>query len=146
MREYIRNDVWNRAVILLIESQILQPLGIKSSGVEVERCCGSKNLRVARPSQTLVALRTIGRNIQEIAFLSPDNIVLELIEKGARGFEVSGLFHRRVNDDTGELLRINVAGPSAHGYITKPLKGEVRLVDLLTAARCYVADCLPCRT
>ena len=40
-----------------------------------------ENLGVSSPTEPLVALRAIGGNLEEIAFLSPDDVVLELVQQ-----------------------------------------------------------------
>ena len=66
-------------VVLALEMvglQIFQPLGEKRRYIHIE-CRGSaKCLRISGPAEAFVPLRTIGRHIKEIAFLSPNNIML----------------------------------------------------------------------
>ena len=40
-----------------------------------------EHLRIAGPTEPLVALRTVGRHVEEIAFLPPDDVVLQLVDQ-----------------------------------------------------------------
>jgi len=86
----VANHVGDGAVVLLVERQILQPFGIKAGDVMEERCRRRKNLRIARPAQPLIALGTVRGDIQKIAFLSPDDVVLQLIDQRAGTFKFPG--------------------------------------------------------
>jgi hypothetical protein len=81
LAEDVGNHEGHAAVRELIGGHILQPLGKEGGDVHVERRCSGKRLRVARPSEPLVALRTIGRDVHEIALLPPDDVVLQLVQE-----------------------------------------------------------------
>ena len=68
------------AIVLLIERDVFQPLGIKRGGVVIERSRSRKDLRVAGPTQALVALRAVRGNVEKVSFLSPNNVVLQLVQ------------------------------------------------------------------
>lgn len=63
----------------LIRSQILEPLRIESSSVRVKGRRTRKDLCITSPSKPLIALRAISRNVEEIPFLSLEDVVLKLI-------------------------------------------------------------------
>jgi hypothetical protein len=81
LAEHVGDHEGDAAVGELIGGHILQPFGQEGGDVHVERRRSRERLRVARPSKPLVALRTIGRHVHEIAFLAPDNVVLQLIQE-----------------------------------------------------------------
>ena len=88
--EHVRDDVRNTAVRHLVGRQVGQPLGEEPGYVHVERGGSAENLRIASPAQALVALRAVGGHVEEIPFLSPGDVVLELVEHRVRCFERSG--------------------------------------------------------
>jgi hypothetical protein len=95
---YSGNDVGKRTVFRLpILRGRNQPAREKRRDTEVVLRRVHEELRVARSSQTLVTLRTIGRNFEIIAFLSPNDVVKKLIQIGVRRREISGARHRGVN-------------------------------------------------
>ena len=74
--------MWHAAILVLIRCNILQPLGEEIRNVHIERRGRRKGLCVAGPAKPFVALRTVSRHVDEVAFLSPDDVVLELIDEG----------------------------------------------------------------
>ena len=81
MRQDVGDHERHRAVVFLIERDILQPLGVKRSGVMIERSGSRENLRVPSPAQAFVALRAVRGDVEKISFLAPKNVVLQLIQK-----------------------------------------------------------------
>ena len=77
----IGNNPGQRAAPVLIGRDIAQPLREKSRDVEVERRGGREDLRVAGPAQPLVALRAVGRHVEEVAALAPYDILLQPVEE-----------------------------------------------------------------
>ena len=60
---------------------VLQLFGKESLHIHVEGSCRREHLGIRGPTQALVPLRAVGGNVDKVAFLAPDNIVLKLIEK-----------------------------------------------------------------
>src|SRR5215216_5779894 len=70
--DYIRNDRRDSALQLnLLGGEILEPGGEKPIGVIQEGCCWGKDLEVPGPTETLITLRAIGWDIEEIAAHTP---------------------------------------------------------------------------
>jgi hypothetical protein len=71
LTEDIGNDEGNTPVRKLIGRKILQPLREESGDIHIE--CGGrgKDLCITRPTETLVALRTIGWDIQRRVMRAP---------------------------------------------------------------------------
>ena len=103
----VRHDMRDRAVLGLVEFDVAEPLGIERIRVHQEHGRAAKNLHVARPAQTLVALRAVG---------------------GA------GLAHGRVQHERGEVLGADLAGPFQYLRVSKAVVGEARLVFCVPAA------------
>ena len=66
-----------------------------------------EDLDVAGPAQPLVALRTVGGHIHEIAFLAPHDVVLQLVEQRIGALEVAGASHVRVQHDAGHRVAVD---------------------------------------
>src|ERR1700722_12190920 len=128
--EHIRYNEWNTAAVELIGCKILEPLAEKSVDVHVERGRGCEHLRIAGPTQPLVALRTIGRHVEEIPLLSPLNIVLQLIDQrfGCRKAAAHG--HVRVQSDSRDAVARQFSGVTAHRDIAEALVSEVGFKNL----------------
>ena len=89
-----------------------------------------EHLRVAHPPEPLVALRAVGRHVDEVALLPPDDVVLELVDQRLRRLERAGRRHVRVHDDAGQAVERQLARVAVHGDVPESLEREVRLVDL----------------
>ena len=127
--ENIGNHPGNRAIRLLVRSDVGQPLREESGDVRVERRGGREHLRVAGPAESLVALRTVGGDIQEVAALSPHDVVLELVDERVGCLERARRRHIRVNNDACDRIERRRAGKSVDCDVSKSLKSEMRLVD-----------------
>src|SRR6516164_11469387 len=127
----MRQNAWNHkghgAVVLLIERDVFQPLGVKGGGVVIERGRARKDLSIAGPAETFIALRAVCRHIEKISFLAPDDVVLQLVEKRIRSLEQARPGDGRMHDNARKVLRVYFARPAAHRDITKPLKSEMWL-------------------
>ena len=64
-------------------------LGEERRNVHVEGSRADEYLRIARPSQTLIALRAIGWDIKKIALLPPDDIALQLVDQRVGTIELA---------------------------------------------------------
>ena len=73
--EYIWYDMRHAAVASLVGGEIVKPLFEEALNIEIEARRADKHLRVARPAEPLVALRTIHRYIEEIVFLAVEYVL-----------------------------------------------------------------------
>ncbi len=117
----------------MIGRDIAHPFGEETRDIHVEGGRAREDLGVSGPAQPLVALRTISRDIQEIALLPPQDIVLQLVDKRLRGRKIAGRPDVGMNDDAGQAVEIEFTRITFNRDITKSLKGEVRLVDFDSA-------------
>jgi hypothetical protein len=60
--------------------EIGEPLREEPRHVHVERRRADEDLCITRPAEAFVALRTVGRHVDEVAPLAPDNVLLESVE------------------------------------------------------------------
>ena len=64
----------------ILEALRMQPLSEEAFYVKIDRRRSGKYLRVTRPADALVSLRTVGGDIDKVTLLSPDNIAVKLID------------------------------------------------------------------
>ena len=98
----MRNDPIDRTVLALLERHILHPLGEKALNIEVDSPRAAKHLRIARPAETLVPLRTVGGDVEIVTLLRPQNIVIELIDLLIAAHKIAGARHVRMYRHGGE--------------------------------------------
>src|SRR3954451_13584836 len=85
----------------------MEPFRKKGSNVHQKRCRADKHLGVPGPTETFIPLRAVGRNIEEVALLSPKDVMLQLVHKRVRTGELPCPFHGRMQHDTREILQPN---------------------------------------
>ncbi len=99
------------AALALVGGQIPQPFAEETLHIVEIRCGADEDLGVACPAQALIPLWAVGGHVQEIPALAPDDVGKELIEHRIAGFQPPDALHVRVDDDGGEALGPNLAGP-----------------------------------
>ena len=131
---FARRDIGETAVARLSVLDIAHPFLEKRRNVAVERGGARENLRVAHPTQPLVTLRTIGRNRQKIAALSPVNVALQLVHKRRRTGKRTGLTNVRTDDAARDSIERGRAGKTAHFNVSKAVKCAERFPRFQTAS------------
>src|SRR5262245_33544237 len=94
----------------LVERQIPQPLGEEAGDIHVKRRRGCESLRVPGPAETLVALRTIRRNVEEVSLLPPDDVVKQSVQQIARARPRTRWLQVGMNDDRGDVTGFEPGG------------------------------------
>ena len=102
--ENIGRHVRIRAVGTLAVAQVLQPFAEEIPDIVVKSRGADEDLRVAGPTETLVALRTIGGDVEEVAAQTPTDVAIEVVEQRVRAAELSGRSHVRVQDEGSQQL------------------------------------------
>jgi len=110
--------------------QFPQPLAVKGRhvGVVSRRC--DINLRVSRPAESLIALRAIRRQIEEIGALRPDDILKQPVHHGIGAFERAGQRGIRLEHNAGDRLEARLARVARQFHILEPVKSEARHIRL----------------
>ena len=103
----MRNDPIDFTVLALFERHILHPLGKKALDIEVDSPRAAKHLRVARPAETLVPLRTVGGDVEIVALLPPNNIMIQLIDLLIAADKIAGARHVGMHRHGGERIEID---------------------------------------
>jgi hypothetical protein len=70
----------NKPVIHLVYLEVLQPLHEESGAVHEKTGCGSIYLNIPCPAH-LLPLRAVAGDLEKVAFLRPEDIVMQLIDK-----------------------------------------------------------------
>src|SRR6185437_16285202 len=125
----VRHHVRHAPIRTLVGCEVRQPLGEEAIDVHVECGGGGENLRVARPAETLVALRTIGRDTEEVSLLRPYDVVLQLIEKTVRRHERPSPRQIRVDHYSREVIWGQLPGIALDLHISKAHVSEMSFVD-----------------
>ena len=136
----IGNHVRHAAARILIGRDVPQPFREEPRDVHVERGRPREDLRVAGPPEPLVALRTVGRHVDEVALLAPADVVLQLVHKRLRRLEIPRLRHVGVHDDSGDRFRRERSRIAVDRDVAEPHEREVRLECLRASALQRVAD------
>ena len=118
---------------ILRVGHILRPLGHEAGDVHVEGGSAHKDLNVARPAQPFVALRAVGRHIDEIALLSPDDVVLKLVEQRVGTFKSPVGSISECSTMPVIVSRVTLPVITCNLDIAEAVKGELRLPDFFAA-------------
>ena len=105
--EHVGHDVRHGAVqFALLQQHVVQEFFIERGRVHRQRGGGGEDMRVARPAHALVALRTIGRRVEEVADLAPERVLNQAVHLRVGGFNFAR--HRKVgmNDAAGEFVQL----------------------------------------
>ena len=81
---------------------VAHPLAEETGDVAVPRGRAGEDLGVAHPAQALVALRAVGRDLEEIAALAPVDVALELVDEAVAAGEGAGAGRVAVQHDAGD--------------------------------------------
>ena len=84
---------------VLVRGHVAQPLREEAGHVHVEARGAREGLGIPGPAQPLVPLRAVGGHVEEVALLSPEDVVLELVQQRVRRGELPGHRHVGVDDD-----------------------------------------------
>ena len=124
-----------RTVLLLLKSEISEPFFKEAARVVVYTCNAAEHLRVSRPAKSLVSLRTVCGNVEIVALLSPDDIVIKLIYLRISANEISRAAQIRMYDDRSEAVEINGdLGVLVKSDVSEALKAVNGLEAVLVAA------------
>ena len=76
-------------------------------------------------------MRSVGGNIKKIAFLSPNDVMIELIDLRIGAFKETCALHIGMNDDGGEILEVHFTRELGEADITEAVEGEFWLPGAL---------------
>src|SRR5699024_6077080 len=82
-----RDEPRHCSVLALLVGQVGQPGGEHARTVEEESGRGREDLDVPGPPQTLVTLRAVGRQVEEVAACAPHDVLVQTVEQGIGALE-----------------------------------------------------------
>ena len=127
----------HRAVGQLIGFDVAQPSAEHARDVVQERRCRAEDLDVAGPAGALVALRTVGGDVDEVAAHPPHDVVVQLLHVGVRGGEPPGALEVGVqnagDEGAGGDIGVEVARPPVDLDVPEAVEGEPGLPFLHAA-------------
>ena len=116
--------------LALLGGEVLQPRGEEAPAVVEERRRRCEHLDVAGPAEPLVALRAVGRQVDEVAAHAPADVLVEPVEPVVRAVERAGRRHVAVTDDGLDRVRGQLSRPAVDLDVPEPVDRERRLVRL----------------
>ena len=123
-----RDHMLDFTVGRLADGQIAQPFFEKSADVVNIGRGACEHLRVTRPAQPLVALRTVGRHVHKVAALTPDDVFKQAVDVRVGALEPARAFHIGKNDDCCKVFRLYFLRPVVQTQILESVKCKFRLV------------------
>ena len=140
--QHIGSNIRNGSVGMLgVLAQGCQPLGEEGVDVEVVGGGGDEEFSISCPPCTFVALRAVRRNVEVVRFLSPDNIVVELVQDGTGALEGSRPFHGSVDNHACYHGRFRFLREAPDLDIAESMEGGKRFERLLACAGQRKAIC-----
>ncbi len=116
------------SIFVLSIFYILEPFGVKSCHIKVEYRLFNCKMGISQPSLTLVSMWRIGRYAMQIAQLTPDNILMNLIKQGIGRVKFTMAGHIRMDYSSLQTRQIRFPGESLYLDIAKSMVGEAGLV------------------
>ena len=132
--EWIGDDPGDGAAWMLVEGKVAEPLREEAGDIHVEARRPRKDLSIPGPPESLIALRTVGRDVEEVAALPPDNVPLQLVQQRVRRHERPGLGQVGVDHHTGDGAERRLTRHPLDLHVAEAVIGEVRLPRLIAAA------------
>ena len=113
-----------------------QPRGQHAGAVEEERRGRGEDLDVAGPAESLVALRAVGRDVDEVAAHAPDDVLVQAVDELVRASRTSRCARCRCGTpgDDAAVRRRRVARPAVDLGVAEAVEGEPRLPLLAALA------------
>ena len=91
----------------LLCGTVRKPFAEELFNIEIVCTGAAEHLCVARPAETLVALRTVRRDVEIVASLTPENIVIKLIHFFVAAGKKAGAFHIGINGNGSKAVGVD---------------------------------------
>ena len=138
----VRNNLADGALFALTEAHIAQPFTEELFNVVVVRSGLDKHLRITRPALTLVTLGTVGGYIEEVAALTPKDVLEETVEHRVGGFNIACSLHIAIHGDSSKVIERRLAREFVNANIAEAVKGKCRLKGLLAVTTGVIVSAL----
>ena len=134
---HFRHNAVNAAVRVLLRHHIVQPFRKEPFDIIIDSRRADKDLRVAQPTEPFVALRAVGRNVDEVAPLSPERVPVQAVDLLVPAEEETGLFHVGADRHGDKVFGADLlsGGEFIDPDVAVTLKGEMRLEDARRAVQ-----------
>ena len=135
IRHHVRNDA---ALVLLLGRHVAKPVPEEVLDVEEVGTGRREDGDVARPPQSLVALRAVRGQVDEVAERAVDDVLVESIQEGLRTRERPGAAQTRTDPhgfDTPSAHGVQPAGPAVDLDVAEPVERESRLEHVVAAGQ-----------
>ena len=124
-----RADVRDAAGLVLPVMDVSQPLGVKGVVVEYVGFAVASHRAVAEPAKSLVPLRTVGRHSAIVAPDSPESVVVDLVDHGVGGLEMSRDGHLVVHHLPLEIAELRFVLQAFYLNVTETVVNIFRMPD-----------------
>ena len=129
----VRHDLRHTDIGAQLACQIAQPLGHKRHNVLVKRRRGAEGGHIARPAQTLTALRAVGGDVHKVIPLAPLDVLLQAVHPLVGAGKTACLLQIRGEMARRKLHVLPVLQP-LHAQIAEAVPCEMRVQNLLATA------------
>ena len=143
------NGIRDGSVGTLHVADVAHEIRIEGGHIEIQHGLFRRDLRIAHPALTLVALVAVGGNAEQIGELRPADQFLNLIQDLFGGHKAAGRRHRRVHDAPAQRVKTGSAWIPRHFDIAEAVIGEPGLISFhpftaedINVARLGFADVL----
>ena len=122
-------------IVLRILNEVDKPFGVERCDVAVERSSLCKDLRIAGPSSTLIALWTVCRYIEVVPPLSPVSVQGQAVKEWVIGCKLTCLWKVGVVNDCLNIFSSWSIIDARDFNILKTMEGKDRLANGLAILR-----------
>ena len=112
-------------VFLLFPAQVIQEFLPKGCAVPRKERRAAENLRIAGPAEAFIALRTVGRQIDEVSALTPFDVFNQTVQIRIGGAQRTGLRHFAVKNERRKCIGRKL-GIGSEPDIAEAVIGEFR--------------------
>ena len=124
-----RADVRDAAGLVLPVMDVSQPLGIEGVVVEYVGFAVATHRAVTKPAKPLIPLRAVGRHTAIIAPDSPESVVVDLVDHGVGGLEMSRDSHLVVHHLPLEIAELRFVLQAFYLNVTETVVNIFRMPD-----------------
>ncbi len=130
----VRHVEGHEPLVRLLERDVDEP-GREHPRDVVQECGrGGEDLDVARPAEPFVALRAVGRDVDEVRAQAPDDVLVQPVQLRVRGAEPARALHVAVMHARQDVALLQVARPAVHLGVAVAVDREARLPRLRSPA------------
>ena len=134
VRQDVRDDPRDEALLLLFEREVAQPGTKHAADVVQEGRRRGEGVDVAGPAEALVALRAVRGDTDEVVAHRPDDVLVQAVQPLVGGGQPPGAAHVGVDHDRAEGRAQVVSLPAGDLDVAETVEGEAGLPLLVGSA------------